>query len=177
MTDGDGDGYGVAGSRASSGSLRRAPARGFSLPELVMVIAIAGILAALAVPRLYGPGEVAARGFLDESLAAIRHAHKLAMASGCEVQVAVTSGAVSLARRSACGSGGFTGAVPHPARPGNFTIARPGAVTVAPLVTFYYDRIGRPRNGAGALLGTGIDIDIAGRVLHVEAETGLAWTP
>ncbi len=150
---------------------------GFTLPELVMVIAIAAILAALAVPRLYTRNDVAARGFLDESLAAVRYAHKLAMASGCDVQVAVAASGLSLARRSACTSGGFSVAVAHPARAGDFSIAAPAALAPTPAVTLWFDRIGRPRSPAGALLTANTDIDIDGRTLRIEAETGLAWAP
>lgn len=150
---------------------------GFTLPELVMVIAIVGVLAAVAVPRLFTRDDVSGQGFLAESLAAVRYAHKLAMASGCDVQVAVSAAGLSLARRAACSSGAFSVPVPHPARPGSFSVSAPSGVTPTPAVTLWYDRIGRPRSSAGTLLTTNTNVLIDTRTLRIEAETGLAWTP
>jgi MSHA pilin protein MshC len=55
--------------------------RGFSLPELITVMVVAGILAAVAIPRWFGSTGFAERGLRDETQAALRYAQKSAVAA------------------------------------------------------------------------------------------------
>src|SRR5690606_3164170 len=59
---------------------RARPAPGFTLAELVMVLVIIGILAALLGPRMVSNTGFLSRGFYDESLAVVRFAQKTAIA-------------------------------------------------------------------------------------------------
>ncbi|GAA3929430.1 type II secretion system protein [Litoribacillus peritrichatus] len=60
--------------------------KGFTLIELVMVIIILGVLAATAIPRFADQSAYDERFFYENVMAGLRHAHKLAMSSGCRVQ-------------------------------------------------------------------------------------------
>jgi len=50
--------------------------RGFTLPELVMVIVVIGILAVVTAPRFISWKGFASRGFYDEAQAVVRYARK-----------------------------------------------------------------------------------------------------
>jgi MSHA pilin protein MshC len=75
---------------------RSARVEGFTLVELVMVMVLTGILAVYAIPKFVDNKSFNARGFHDETLAALRYAQKSAIAQRRTVCVAFTTTSVSL---------------------------------------------------------------------------------
>ncbi len=81
-----------------------ARARGYTVVELVLVIAIAGILLGFAVPRFFDNDLFQRRGYGDELAAALRYAQKVAVASGCRVRVTVDRAGYALYQQTASGN-------------------------------------------------------------------------
>lgn len=77
----------------------RNAARGFTMVELVMVMVLIGVLAAIGVPRLVGDNSFAAATFGDEVASALRTAQKTAVAR--RRLVCATLGASSVTLRLA----------------------------------------------------------------------------
>lgn len=159
-------GTGVAAVRSPAG--RAAPPRpdnrhvaGFTLPELVIVLVLVGLLAAVAVPRLNVEGFEESI-FADEVANAVRYARRVAIQSGCVVSVTADAGGdrVTVAYTGVGGSACPAGTLSHPSRGGVFVLEG----GVASNATVAFDARGRSAGGAIALAG--------GETIVVEPGTG-----
>ena len=149
---------------------------GFTVVELVVVIVIAGIIASAAVPRFFGRREFDERFFSDDLLSALRYAQKLAVGSGCDVQVAIGGGAFTLSQRSGCRSGAFTRAVPHPGtgEPAYTATAPAGTGLASSTSPIVFDALGRAGDGSSVV---DVTVSVGGRTLIVVGESGFAHDP
>ena len=141
--------------------------RGFTLIEMVVVIAILGLLAAVIGPRFIGRDAFASRGFFDEAQSVVRYAQKTAIAWRRPVFVCITATVVSAGTVSGCGT-----LVVHPLTGNPLTTTAPSGVTLTP-ASFSFDGGGRPSPNAQVTIA--LASTIAGdpaRQIVVEAETG-----
>ena len=77
---------------------------GFTLIELIVVITLIGVLAAVVGPRFASTDVYEQRTFYDDVLQAIRFAEAKASGSGCLTQVAFNSGGFAVQIDSDCDS-------------------------------------------------------------------------
>jgi MSHA pilin protein MshC len=143
---------------------------GFTLTELVLVIVLVGVLAIVAAPR-FNPEPFSEAAFHQELISALRYAQKLAINSGCEIQVQVSAASDSFAvtRRSggsatSCGAGAFGDPVANPAGTGNLQATAPYDVDLLNDLTVVFDSLGLPSAGGS--------VSVDGRIITVEAASG-----
>ena len=135
--------------------------RGFSLTELVVVIVLVGILAVFALPRL-NLSLFEQSGFFQQALAAIRQGQKLAVASGCDVDVTINPTTCTLAWNGAP-AGCPSSAIDNTAT-GSANFCQGGTAAGSPSASITFDNIGRPDAQKTIVFGS--------RTIRVEAETG-----
>jgi MSHA pilin protein MshC len=90
---------------------RRAPYRvqaasagGYTLVELVVVLSVAGVLAAYIAPRFWSQQTFSDRGYVDELAAALRSTQKAAVISGCPAQLTLSSASYAAAQQASTGN-------------------------------------------------------------------------
>jgi MSHA pilin protein MshC len=135
---------------------------GFTLVELVVIIIVLGILSAFALPKFFNLGDYRERAAFDEVASALRYAQKLAVGSGCAVQVVFAGNTYALQQ----GTGGcannlnFTTIAGHPVNSGVIS----DVTLISTQASFTFDPMGRS--------STAVRITVGVRTIDVIAETG-----
>lgn len=141
-------------------------AAGFTIPEMIAVIIIAAIIAAVAIPRFVSSGFDEAR-FYQETGAALRYAQRTAATVQRTVCVAFSATTVTLTYASTYGSSTCDTSLVGPggaAAP--YTVTAQGSAGFSPTPTdFSFDRIGRPSAAQTISLNDG-------RQIVIETESG-----
>ena len=145
-------------------TVRQLGVRGFTLIELIMVIILLGVLAAVAGPRMFDTSDFTARGFHDETLGLLRYAQKTAVAQRRTVCVTLNATGITLKIFATNPETGTCAAAPtlnppNPPRGGTGLSSTPNAFQFTPL--------------GGTNQGTAIAITITNSTpITVEADTG-----
>jgi prepilin-type N-terminal cleavage/methylation domain-containing protein len=153
----------------------RSSERGFTFPELVMVIVIVGVLAAVAIPKFDGLSGTRSESWRDELSAGLRYAHQTAISHRRLVCATVSGGQLTLSiaaanPASACGS-----TLASPNGSSSFTTTTTSTVTPSFGSTLYFQPSGRvSTDGAGTGVSTSYTVTIAGAStpVLVYGETG-----
>lgn len=135
--------------------------RGFTLTELVVVIAVASILAAIAIPQFNQP-EIDATWFHEQVRAGVRHAQRTAVAQRRQVFVLVEAGPrLALCYADPCGAARVT----ELATGNPILLNAPSGVALSISASpLSFNGLGRPSSGA--------TLSVGGRTVTVNAETG-----
>jgi MSHA pilin protein MshC len=158
---------------------------GFSIVEVVVVIAIAGILAAVATARYVGKGGFESRGYFDQAITVIRHAQKTAIAQRRNVIVVISADRIAACYVAACAAADRVQVSLNLTRAGGtaatnclndtawLCAGRPDGVGIlgSTAATITFDALGRP-NTTAAITITGAETGDATRQIIIEPETG-----
>jgi MSHA pilin protein MshC len=140
--------------------VNRRSIRGYSLAELVIVIVIAAIMAALAIP-LFNQPQIDATWYHEQVRAGVRHAQRTAVAQRRQVFVLVEAGPrLALCYADPCGA-----RVTELATGNDFVLNAPSGVALSISASpLSFNGLGQPSSGA--------TVNVGGKLVTVNAETG-----
>jgi MSHA pilin protein MshC len=143
--------------------------RGFTMIELVVVMVVMGLLAAVAIPRLTDRRALQERGFLDQVRAFIQYSRKVALAQRREVCVLLAPGAVSAVFAPVGGACNPGTPVASPGSSDPFAIAVPNDVVLSGAALVRFTATGQPAPNQNHVVSVG------GNSFTVSRETGIVF--
>jgi MSHA pilin protein MshC len=154
---------------------------GFTMAELVIVLVVVGILATVAVPRMFDMDQFSARGTRDYVGAALRYAQKSAIAMRRNVCVTVAATQLTITYASAAGANQACNGANLLVNPGNGQAysdpsnALPPRAPMATTGSLIFDAQGRPLSSPGVPSTTARSFTVTGNAtpLVIEPETGV----
>lgn len=149
--------------------LRSRRQRGFTLIELISCLVVLGVVVAIAAPSFFDHQTFAARGYADDIASSLRYARRIAVASGCRVQVTVAAAGYSAWQQPTLASCNGAGAWSTPVLRADGTQlsgAPPTDVAVTPVIVEFRSDGASATGNAAIVVGPHIvDVDGAtGRV-------------
>nr|WP_255583429.1 type II secretion system protein [Duganella sp. sic0402] len=142
---------------------------GFTMVELITVLIVAGILAAVGVSRFADSNAFENRAYADQAKTIIRYAQKLAVAQNRPIFVVTNGSSFAVCADAACnglitapgGSNSGSTATRANCRQGSNYVAswmcegRPANVSITglPGSTIFFDALGRPYKGTDPVVG------------------------
>ncbi len=149
---------------------------GYTIVELVLVLAIIAILGAVAGPRFFDNSAFDERAYLDELASSLRYAQKIAVASGCRVRVDIAAGSYSLSQQApqAGHCDPADGSFPLPvllSTGQTMSGSAPAGVVTSPAISIVYDALGRTN------LASNQTLTVGPRAILIQADSGLVTTP
>lgn len=160
--------------KAASRMARR-NVRGFTLPELVIVMVLAGIISVFVLPKLSALMGFGGDAWRDQLMAVMRYAQKVAISHRRMVCVTVGSGTASLRIATSRGATACDAALPGPDGSSEFGKSDSAVVTVSPALggPLYFQADGRVTTDAQGSTTTQHTFTIQGApALVLHGETG-----
>jgi MSHA pilin protein MshC len=154
----------------------RSSEAGFTLPELIGVMILVAVLAAVALPKFDAAISLRGDAWRDEVVSALRHAHQTAVSHRRLVCAVVGATTVTLTIAANNPASACTASLPGPDGGSAYTTATGGTTaSVSPAGTLYFQPSGRvTSDGAGntasdrsITIGTTTTVVVVGETGHV----------
>ncbi len=150
---------------------------GYTMIELVLVVALLGLISAIGAPRFFARNDIDERLFASEVTAALRQARRVAVASGCAVEVRFGAGSLRLAQQTGCAGGSFDAPVVDPADGSPAYERTPPSYTslASDVDPLRFDALGRALDAGGTVRDA--NVSVGALVVTVVGATGLVRAP